>query len=213
MRKAIIFDVDGTLWDAVDEIAEAWNLTVSRELGIDAGITGESMKPYMGRPMSEFAGLFPPLPEDKMKALLEKCCVEEVEYLETHPGKLYPMLREVLKELSDKYDLFIVSNCQEGYIEALLSSCDLGKYFVDFENYGRTKKEKAENIRILIERCDIDKAIYIGDTITDYESAAKNDIPFIFAEYGMGQVENARFKVKQPSEIPAVIDSMKYFSL
>ena len=27
MKKAVIFDMDGTLWDSVDEIVESWNKT------------------------------------------------------------------------------------------------------------------------------------------------------------------------------------------
>lgn len=28
----IIFDVDGTLWDSVEVVAESWNLAIKREL-------------------------------------------------------------------------------------------------------------------------------------------------------------------------------------
>lgn len=29
MKKAVIFDMDGTLWDSVDEIVESWNKDLS----------------------------------------------------------------------------------------------------------------------------------------------------------------------------------------
>ena len=44
-------------------------------------------------------------------------------------GRLYEGLEETLKYLSAKYPLYIVSNCQKGYIEAFLSYHQLGKYF------------------------------------------------------------------------------------
>ncbi|MBO4462145.1 MAG: HAD family hydrolase, partial [Lachnospiraceae bacterium] len=109
--------------------------------------------------------------------------------------------------------LYIVSNCQEGYIEALLATQGLAEYFKDFENFGRTGKLKDENIRILMERCDIKKAIYIGDTATDMESAFKNELPFIFAAYGMGSVENAKFTINKPEELPEVIKRTRYYAL
>lgn len=212
MKKSLIFDVDGTLWDAVDVITDSWNLTAKR-CGITTTIDKNDMAGYMGQPMSAFVGLFPGTPEEKALEVLEKCCKEEIDYLHDHPGKLYPNMKETIFTLSKDYDLYIVSNCQEGYIEALLDACNLRPYFRDFENYGRTGKLKAENIRILKTRCEIDKAIYIGDTLTDMEAAEANGMPFIYASYGMGDVKNARFVINTPAEIFETISKMKYFSL
>ena len=32
MKKAVIFDMDGTLWDSVDEIVESWNKTCPEDI-------------------------------------------------------------------------------------------------------------------------------------------------------------------------------------
>ena len=213
MNKAVIFDVDGTLWDAVSVITESWNITAKKH-GITTVIKEEDMRPLMGKPMKDFAVLFPELPQNEAVELLDICCREEIDYInEGHAGDLYDGMREIIEKLSEEYDLYIVSNCQVGYIESLLNSCNLNEYFEDFENYGRTGKSKGRNIRILMERCDIDKAIYIGDTVTDMEACMEAEIPFILADYGMGEVEYSRFVAKNPVDIPDVIKSMKYFSL
>lgn len=213
MNKAVIFDVDGTLWDAVSVITESWNHTISRFPEVKSTITEEQMRGMMGKTMDEFTALFPEVENARAKEILACCSEEEISYLQTHPGKLYPGITEMLALLHKEYDLYVVSNCQEGYIEALLQACDLGKYFVDHECFGHTGQGKAKNIRVLMQRYDIDKAIYIGDTQMDYEATLEVNIPFLFVSYGMGMAENRRFEAKNPSEIPDVIRKMRYFSL
>ena len=57
----------------------------------------------------------------------------ENRYLETHPGVLYPGVKETVIRLAGNYELFIVSNCQSGYIEVLLKTSGLGEYIKDME--------------------------------------------------------------------------------
>lgn len=76
----------------------------------------------------------------------------ECHHLAEQGGMLYEKVGEVLKVLSKKYKLLIVSNCQSGYIEAFYEYHKLQKYFVDFENPGRTGLTKGENINLVIER-------------------------------------------------------------
>ncbi len=213
MKKAIIFDVDGTLWNAVSVITDSWNQTISRYPEVTTRLTYDVMESMMGKTMDEFAELFPELEIERAKEILECCCKEEIEYLKEHPGTLYEGMREVLAELSEKYSLYIVSNCQNGYIETLLQGCNLGHLFEDFECYGRTGKRKGRNIQILMERCDIEKAIYVGDTQMDSDAAMEASIPFIFAAYGMGEVDFCRFVANSPSEIPEKIRGTRYFAL
>lgn len=213
MRKAVIFDVDGTLWDAVDAITDSWEETAHKFPEVTTTLDEGAVRQLMGQPMDAFVRLLPELPKERAMEIIELCAKEEIDYLHRHPGHLYPGMKETIECLAKKYELYIVSNCQVGYIEALLETCGLEEYFKDFENFGRTGKKKGENIRILMQRCEIDKAVYIGDTQTDYEATIEAGIPFIYAAYGMGQVEHARFQVSAPQEIPQEIERMKYFAL
>jgi phosphoglycolate phosphatase len=88
-----------------------------------------------------------------------------------------------------------VSNCQEGYIEAFLDYHKLGKYFLDFENPGRTGLTKGENIKLVIERNQLQHPVYVGDTKGDQEAATFAGIPFVFARYGFGQPETYHFVI------------------
>lgn len=133
---------------------------------------------------------------------MAECVKEEELYIRKHGGNLYPKLEETLNELSQNYKLFIVSNCQEGYIEAFLEYHKMSKYFLDTENAGKTKKSKGENIKLIIERNNLDKAIYVGDTQGDYEATMLAGIPFIHAKYGFGQIKEKTHFINELSQLP-----------
>jgi phosphoglycolate phosphatase len=106
-------------------------------------------------------------------------------------------LEEVLQALSEKYELYIVSNCQEGYIEAFYAYHGLEKYFRDFENPGRTGLSKGENIKLLMKRNGLEAPVYVGDTAGDQKAAKDAGIPFVYAKYGFGDVEDYDYAIER----------------
>ncbi len=156
----------------------------------------------MGKNMKDFGdALFPDLPPAKRLEVMEACMEYENQYLEDHPGILYPQVAEVLQQLSWKYKLFIVSNCQKGYIEVLMRSCNLEEYITDIECYGNTGLSKADNISMVIQRNHLDQSFYVGDTAMDAEAAADAGIPFVHAAYGFGQVNGAEAVIREFGEL------------
>lgn len=203
----IIFDLDGTLWDSTLSVVDVWNKVFRTYPDIKKIITLEDMASSMGLVIEDIAEkFFPDLDSDYRLNIALKCCEEECDYLRSHGGRLYEHLEEVLIELSKDYKLFIVSNCQDGYIEAFLHYHNLGKYFVDTECIGRTGKAKGENIKTILERNDLKHAIYVGDTKGDQKAARIAGVPFIYANYGFGQVEEYDYKI---NEIKNILDIVK----
>lgn len=200
MNYGIIFDLDGTLWDSSEQVARAWSVILSRRSETDRrvrrSVTGEDMRGYMGKTMEVIAALMLPDTDEKTRLeIMDECGEYENEYLSGHGGKLYPDLERELDRLSKSFKLFIVSNCQSGYIETFLEYHKLGKYFADFECPGGTGLAKAENIRIIMERNSLDRAVYVGDTQGDLDASDSAGVPFIHAAYGFGTVNR---------EVPAV---------
>jgi len=186
---SIIFDLDGTLWDSTNEVVTSWNLVMNKYDNEKKEITVEELKGYMGLPLDEIRKkMLPDMDEEEAKNLMTECCEIENKYLRNHGARLYDNLEETLKELSKKYKLFIVSNCQDGYIEAFLEYHNFYKYFKDFECPGKSNLLKDENIKLIIERNHLKNPIYVGDTQTDCDAAKKAGIPFVFAKYGFGNV-------------------------
>ena len=111
MKKGILFDVDGTLWDSAPQVTEAWNDILASCPDAGRTITVEDMYQYMGRPMDEISHMMLPHLEEKRRwEIMERCMEHENEYLLTHPGVLYPGVREALCRLAGEYELYIVSN-------------------------------------------------------------------------------------------------------
>ena len=129
MKKGIIFDMDGTLWDSAANVAESWNLAIKQDGSVDKKLTEQDIQGVMGKTMDVIADiLFPELEKEARMKLLDQCCSMENDYLREHGGVLYPKLEETLSALKEKYPLYIVSNCQSGYIEAFLDHYGFGKY-------------------------------------------------------------------------------------
>ncbi|MCA1058901.1 HAD family hydrolase [Rossellomorea aquimaris] len=182
---SIIFDLDGTLWDPIESVLEAWNKVIVEKN--KSSITRKHLEGTMGLQMKEIGKiLFPDLDEEEREQLLKDLTRQEIPHLRNHGGRIYPHVEPVLEELSKKYRLFIVSNCQDGYIEAFYDYHGLDEYFIDFENPGRTGLTKGENIRLIIERNDLKEPVYVGDTLGDQKASEEAGIPFVYVSYGFG---------------------------
>ena len=209
MKKAVIFDLDGTLWDSSESVAAAWNTVFSRCPDIPRRITVSDMHSYMGKTLDKIAPLaLPDTPEPRRSEVLWEGVRYEQEYIAQHGARLYPMLRETLEQLRREYALIIVSNCQDGYIQCFFEFSGLKELFVDFESAGATGLSKGENIRLVIQRNGIDRAVYVGDTQGDLDSADFAGVPFIRAAYGFGQMNREVPEISEFSELPAAVKSV-----
>lgn len=209
MKTGLIFDMDGTLWDSSANVAASWTETV-KSLGYDrAPITQKDIMNVMGLTMDRIADIiFSDLPKEERMDLLEKCGNSENEYLSSHGGILYPGIEDTLKILKENYHLYIVSNCQSGYIEAFLGYYDLGKYFDDIECYGNNLRSKGDNIALIAGRNSLDTAWYVGDIQGDYDSAMQAGTGFIHAAYGFGSINSPVPELTQFADLPALMKSV-----
>ena len=122
-RDSLIFDLDGTLWDSSEGIVATWALVLEHYPEIHKKVTAEELASNFGLPLDQIArNMFPEQTEALRMRLMDECCEQENIYLAEHGGILYPKLEETLQKLSEKYPLFIVSNCQSGYIELFLKN-------------------------------------------------------------------------------------------
>ena len=198
----IIFDVDGTLWDSTDSVAEAWNQAIAEHSALDVRIDGPMLKNLFGKTMDEiYHAVFTKLSKEEQQKLGDICFEYENKLLETKPGILYEGVRETLLRLSQSTRIFIVSNCQCGYIEVFLKTTGLEAAVQDHLCFGETQTSKGMTIRTLMERRKLRDVVYVGDTQGDYEACMEAGIPFIFASYGFGNAPAAEVRISRISEL------------
>jgi len=195
---SIILDVDGTIWNTTDIVADAWNLAIDKLYPQVPHVTGSILKGQFGKTMQVIAdNLFPILNDEQKSQLMDQCCVQEQLALTSNTKDIsYPNVIKTIAELSKLVPLFIVSNCQKGYIEVVMEKNNIEKYITDFECYGNNGKNKDENIRLICDRNGLKAPIYVGDTQGDYDACKKAGVPFVWVSYGFGKPDDDEYFAK-----------------
>lgn len=206
---ALIFDVDGTLWDSRIPVGESWNTVIERRTGKRLDLSPARLSTLFGKTMREITdALLPRLPPEERDSVAEECYAYENEYLETHPGTLYPGVADTLPRLAERFPLYIVSNCQGGYIDVFLRSTGLLPWVKGHLCHGDTGLPKGDTLRILMDRYGLTSPVYVGDTQGDADACAKAGIPMIWVSYGFGQVKEPWAAVDRFDALPALTDRL-----
>lgn len=202
----VIFDLDGTLWDSNATCAVAWNRVIAR-LGIEyRPITRADVQSVAGRPHDEaVATVLRDLDAEQVAAVAAGTAVEDTLAVRELGGTLYPGVADGVRELASRFALFIVSNCQSGYIEAFLGFSQLSDCFRDIECWGNTGASKSHNLRSVIARNALQRPVFMGDTAGDHRAARDNSVPFLHAAYGFGKVPDCEGRIERFDTLAALL--------
>ncbi len=205
--NALIFDIDGTLWDSRALVAQGYNLQLKDEGREDLFVTAEALKPLFGRVMTDIADvLFASIPVPARYALMERCMVRENRFLQENPCQVgYPGVQETVRALRQRHlRLFIVSNSQKGYPELCIQKLGLTGLIEGHLCFGDTGTAKGQTIARLMGHYGLTDCAYVGDTQGDCDAAGEAGIPFLWAAYGFGQVSRYDGKLNRFSDLLAL---------
>ena len=206
MFDGIGFDLDGTLWSSMNCITSSWQ-RVAESYGLPLPTDGQ-IRSVMGLNKIDLMNkLFPDLDKAFAAKFFDDATVACVGELRERGGILYDGVEETLAELSKHFKLYVVSNCQESYMDAFLSYHKLGKYFCDTAFEDPETLSKGENIKKMIAKHGFKNSLYIGDTQGDKNAAALAGIPFGFAAYGFGTVDSYDYKFDTFKNILSLINA------
>lgn len=174
MKKLVIFDLDGTLLNTVEDIRVSLNYVLEK-YGYKAVLSNElvSFLGYGARRLVELASK----EEDQIK--FEKVFSDYVEHQKNSTNEytvLYDGLDNLLKTLKkDGYMLAIVSNKPDIVTQVVVQQ-KLGVYGFDFVTGNKPDKFKPKPDKSCLEYClttlGVDKkdAVFIGDSEVDVET-------------------------------------------
>ena len=206
----IILDIDGTLWNTTGVVADAWNKAIA-DCGYDAAqVNAAGLQKEFGKPMNIIADdLWPNLSQEQKKILMKQCCVREQEAIESNTKDItFPAVRDTIKALAKKFNLYIVSNCQAGYIELTMRKNGIEPCVRDHECYGNTGLGKADNLRLLVQRNAIKAPVYVGDTQGDADACREAGVKFVWASYGFGSVQEFAAKIDRFDQLLDLLQNL-----
>jgi phosphoglycolate phosphatase len=191
---SLIFDLDGTLWDALDTYLESWNLGAQAE-NLTRTFTRNDLHYVMGWERSKVLDhMFPGTSKARQEEIYKTINEFRLKIMPQMGGVLYEGVHEGLIKLSEKYQLFIVSNCPANLIIEFMKWADLEQYITDEMAHGVNSMPKHHNIKLLVEKHQLKSPIYIGDTHGDSLETRKADLPFVLVTYGFGTSDDYDLK-------------------
>ncbi len=211
MKKAVIFDLDGTLLNTLDDLADSTNYALSR-FGYPTR-TIEEVRQFVGNGVAKL--IERAIPEGKNNPNFEKClAIFKENYAQNMYNKTAPYngIIEMLSNLkskgikiegvSNKFDLAVKELCKK-YFEV----------FIDFaagenEAQGIKKKPAPDTVISVLNEFNFasEDAVYVGDSDVDIMTAKNSKMPCISVTWGFRDekflLENgATILINAPSEI------------
>lgn len=211
MKKAVIFDLDGTLLNTLDDLADSTNYALSR-FGYPTR-TIEEVRQFVGNGVAKL--IERAIPEGINNPNFEKClAIFKENYAQNMYNKTAPYngIIEMLSNLKSKgIKIAVVSNKFDLAVKELCKKYFEG--FIDFaagenEAQGIKKKPAPDTVISVLNEFNFapEDAVYVGDSDVDIMTAKNSKMPCISVTWGFRDkkflLENgATILINTPSEI------------
>lgn len=213
MQTAIIFDMDGTLFQTnlILEPALEHTFECLRQNNLWSGATPiEKYREIMGVPLNVVWKTLCPDHSDtireKSNHYFQKALIEEIRQ---GNGALYENVLATLQSLSESYPLFIASNGETAYLQAIMSTYNLerwikGCYSIDLI----PSKNKSHLVERIMKEQDIVSGFVVGDRASDINAAIDNNLIAIAVNFDFAQLEEIKKAHHIVEQFPQIIDIM-----
>lgn len=185
--KLIIFDLDGTLLDTLDDLADSVNYAL--KLYSYPSRTLDEIRQFVGNGIGSLINLAVPsgTPEEKALKVLEAFKLH-YKSNSTNKTKPYNKIPELLKELKSKgFKLAVLSNKADFALQELVL-----KYFGNIFDYasgereGILRKPAPDGVLNILNCLNIEKehTVYIGDSEVDILTAKNSELDSVIVDWG-----------------------------
>ncbi len=191
---AILFDMDGTLLQTEKLSTPAFIRTFDqlRQKGLWQGETPDEREliNVLGMTIEQiWDKLLPNASEEAIRSADEFLLDNEIQLLKERVTELYPDVKSTLEKLHEKgFALFVASNGQEEYIDAICQEYELKPLMTDLYSAGRFRTHsKNDLVAKLLSDYKIGQAIMVGDRHSDVEAGRTNGLFTIGCDFGFAK--------------------------
>ena len=213
-KNTVIFDLDGTLLDTLDDLTTSVNLALA-SVGYPEH-SKEAIRSFVGNGIAELVKKS--LPKNTSEEMFEKVLSNYKEYYEKHSQdktSLYDGIVPLILSLREKgYKLAIVSNKHHDAVMQLKPIYFEGLIDIAIgQQDGIARKPAPDAVFKALELLESDRAssVYIGDSEVDYQTAINAKMDAILVTWGFRDQEmlaalGARNFAKRPSDILEILE-------
>ena len=188
MKTGILFDLDGTLLDTLEDLLDATNYAL-RTHGYPERTLPE-LRRFVGN--GAFNQIRLSLPEGSDGETIQAVLGTYKPYYTAHcqiKTKPYEGVTEALSKLGEKYPLAIVSNKPDGAVKELCTGYFPGIYALG-ESADCPRKPGPEMVYKAMKAIGVEKCVYVGDSEVDVLTARNAGIPCVSVLWGFRDRED-----------------------
>lgn len=211
MKIGILFDLDGTLLDTLDDLWDATNYALAQYSCPSR--TKEEIRRFVGNGAERLIRLSLPGNDNDPNpmAVLETYREHYNTHCQIKTGP-YPGILDVLAELKTRYPIAVVSNKPDSAVKSLCRDY-FGEIFALGETPGCPRKPAPDMVYKAMMAIGVDKCIYVGDSEVDIATAHNAGVPCLSVPWGFRDEDilveaGAQYFCRDPRQLPAVIDKI-----
>lgn len=211
MKIGILWDLDGTLLDTLDDLTSALNAVLEQSGYLPR--TREEVRAFVGN--GPYWLIRRALPESVDDEERYRVLAAFREYYKTHVvehTRPFAGIPEVLQKLGQQYPMAVVSNKQDEAVKALCAHFFPGIYALG-ETEICPRKPAPDMIQKAMADLGVETCIYIGDSEVDVQTAKNAQVPCLSVVWGFRDENElaeagAKYLCREPGQLAACIEEI-----
>ena len=211
MKIGILFDLDGTLLNTLEDLTDSVNYTLA-QYGCGSR-TQEEVKTFIGNGARRLIELS--LPGQENDPDVDAVLATYQAYYKTHSQvktRPYDGIVEMLQKVGEKYPIAIVSNKPDAATKVLCKEF-FGGVYARGESTDCPRKPAPDMLQKAMEIIGVDTCIYVGDSEPDILTAKNLGVKCLsvlwgFRDWETLQAAGGRYFCDDPKKLPEILESM-----
>lgn len=211
MKVGILFDLDGTLLNSLEDLKDAVNYTM-KYYGCPERSLAE-VRDFIGNGAKRLIALSLPGKETD-PSVEEALATYQVYYAQHAQDKTRPYegAKEALAEISKKYPIAIVSNKPDIAVKPLCAEYFPGVYALG-EAAGCPRKPAPDMLYKAMAQIGVDACVYVGDSDVDVVTATNAKAPCLSVLWGFRDEDciraaGGKYFCRDTKEMPQMLDKI-----